>query len=256
MRRALEDHPDPEDLSGAGPGRPGHDRAHPAPPDRRPHGRRAGRRGAEDPAGRGRRLEGPVHRPGEPRGDLREADDGRHPARRDPDGPRAARVRHDHHRRGPRAVPQHRLPARLPGPAPAQAPRPQGRDHLRDHRPGALLPSLRGRPDRRGQRAHVSRRGPLPPLLEEDSEESDRDQITAICDAVDELQGEGPGDILVFLSGEREIRDTADALLKRKLRNTEVLPSTRACRTPSSTASSRPTPAAGSSSPPTSPRRP
>lgn len=62
------------------------------------------------------------------------------------------------------------------------------------------------------------------PLLEEDSEEPDRDQITAICDAVDELQAEGPGDILVFLSGEREIRDTADALLKRKLRNTEALP--------------------------------
>lgn len=62
------------------------------------------------------------------------------------------------------------------------------------------------------------------PLLEEESEESDRDQITAICDAVDELQGEGPGDILVFLSGEREIRDTADALIKKKLRFTEVLP--------------------------------
>ncbi|MEU3773593.1 ATP-dependent RNA helicase HrpA [Streptomyces sp. NPDC032472] len=62
------------------------------------------------------------------------------------------------------------------------------------------------------------------PLLEEDSEESDRDQITAICDAVDELQAEGPGDILVFLSGEREIRDTADALIKKKLRFTEVLP--------------------------------
>ncbi|MCP3817974.1 ATP-dependent RNA helicase HrpA [Streptomyces sp. A3M-1-3] len=62
------------------------------------------------------------------------------------------------------------------------------------------------------------------PLLEEDSEESDRDQITAICDAVDELQSAGPGDILVFLSGEREIRDTADALNKRNLRFTEVLP--------------------------------
>ncbi|WP_327375037.1 ATP-dependent RNA helicase HrpA [Streptomyces sp. NBC_01216] len=62
------------------------------------------------------------------------------------------------------------------------------------------------------------------PLLEEDGDEADRDQITAICDAVDELQSEGPGDILVFLSGEREIRDTADALLKKQLRNTEVLP--------------------------------
>ncbi|MER7625037.1 ATP-dependent RNA helicase HrpA [Streptomyces sp. NPDC126503] len=62
------------------------------------------------------------------------------------------------------------------------------------------------------------------PLLEDDSEDADRDQITAICDAVDELQSEGPGDILVFLSGEREIRDTADALIKKNLRNTEVLP--------------------------------
>ncbi|MGW2794462.1 ATP-dependent RNA helicase HrpA [Streptomyces sp. NPDC001251] len=62
------------------------------------------------------------------------------------------------------------------------------------------------------------------PLLEEDSEDADRDQITAICDAVDELQAEGPGDILVFLSGEREIRDTADALIKKNLRSTEVLP--------------------------------
>ncbi|MGW6062375.1 ATP-dependent RNA helicase HrpA [Streptomyces sp. NPDC055189] len=62
------------------------------------------------------------------------------------------------------------------------------------------------------------------PLLEEDSEDSDRDQITAITDAVEELQGEGKGDILVFLSGEREIRDTADALNKKNYRFTEVLP--------------------------------
>lgn len=62
------------------------------------------------------------------------------------------------------------------------------------------------------------------PLLEEDSDDSDRDQITAICDAVEELQGEGKGDILVFLSGEREIRDTADALTKKAYRFTEVLP--------------------------------
>ncbi|MGY6023683.1 ATP-dependent RNA helicase HrpA [Streptomyces spinosirectus] len=62
------------------------------------------------------------------------------------------------------------------------------------------------------------------PLLEEDSEDSDRDQITAICDAVEELQGEGKGDILVFLSGEREIRDTADALVRKNYRFTEVLP--------------------------------
>ncbi|RMI92062.1 ATP-dependent RNA helicase HrpA [Streptomyces sp. ZS0098] len=65
------------------------------------------------------------------------------------------------------------------------------------------------------------------PLLEEnpdDSDDADRDQITAITDAVEELMAEGPGDILVFLSGEREIRDTADALNKKRYRSTEVLP--------------------------------
>ncbi|MFD4259938.1 ATP-dependent RNA helicase HrpA [Streptomyces sp. NPDC058534] len=69
------------------------------------------------------------------------------------------------------------------------------------------------------------------PLLEEDGDDADRDQITAITDAVEELMGEGKGDILVFLSGEREIRDTADALEKKFPRaggagwhSTEVLP--------------------------------
>ncbi|QKW08000.1 ATP-dependent RNA helicase HrpA [Streptomyces sp. NA04227] len=61
------------------------------------------------------------------------------------------------------------------------------------------------------------------PLLEEDSAESDRDQITAIVDAVDELSREPRGDILVFLSGEREIRDTADAL-EKKYRHTQGMP--------------------------------
>ena len=39
-----------------------------------------------------------------------------------------------------------------------------------------------------------------------------RDQTEAIVDAVAELENEPPGDVLVFLSGEREIRDTAEAL--------------------------------------------
>jgi len=39
-----------------------------------------------------------------------------------------------------------------------------------------------------------------------------KDLVTGIVEAVDELMAEGPGDILVFLSGEREIRDTADGL--------------------------------------------
>jgi ATP-dependent helicase HrpA len=50
------------------------------------------------------------------------------------------------------------------------------------------------------------------------------DQVQGICEAVGELQREGPGDILVFLSGEREIRDTADALKEANLRDTEILP--------------------------------
>ncbi|MFJ8793384.1 ATP-dependent RNA helicase HrpA [Streptomyces sp. NPDC102462] len=62
------------------------------------------------------------------------------------------------------------------------------------------------------------------PLLEEDGDDADRDQITAITDAVEELMAEGGGDILVFLSGEREIRDTADALEKKNYRFTEILP--------------------------------
>ncbi len=51
-----------------------------------------------------------------------------------------------------------------------------------------------------------------------------RDQIDGICDAVSELRREGSGDILVFLSGEREIRDTADALTAMDLRFTEIVP--------------------------------
>jgi ATP-dependent helicase HrpA len=50
-----------------------------------------------------------------------------------------------------------------------------------------------------------------------------RDQTEAIVDAVAELEAEPPGDVLVFLSGEREIRDTAEAL-RATLKHTEVLP--------------------------------
>lgn len=52
----------------------------------------------------------------------------------------------------------------------------------------------------------------------------DADQNDAIIHAVDELMAEPPGDILVFLSGEREIRDAQDALSRQKYRNTEIVP--------------------------------
>ncbi|MFC8045635.1 ATP-dependent RNA helicase HrpA [Nocardia sp. NPDC057353] len=67
----------------------------------------------------------------------------------------------------------------------------------------------------------------LPARDDEDDEEStvvDRDPVDAIGDAVRELFAEGDGDVLVFLSGEREIRDTADALRELKLPRTEILP--------------------------------
>ncbi|MFQ3249670.1 MAG: ATP-dependent helicase HrpA [Glaciecola sp.] len=56
------------------------------------------------------------------------------------------------------------------------------------------------------------------------NEQDEQDQTTAICEAVDELFREKPGDILIFLSGERDIRDTQDALSKRQYRNTEIVP--------------------------------
>jgi ATP-dependent helicase HrpA len=55
-------------------------------------------------------------------------------------------------------------------------------------------------------------------------EPDDRDQVDAIGDAVRELQKAGRGDVLVFLSGEREIRDTADALTARFGSRMDVLP--------------------------------
>lgn len=52
----------------------------------------------------------------------------------------------------------------------------------------------------------------------------DSDPMEGLFAAVDELCEEGLGDILIFMNGEREIRDTADALRKRNLRHTEILP--------------------------------
>lgn len=67
------------------------------------------------------------------------------------------------------------------------------------------------------------------PLLElpeddEDGEPVQRDQTEAIVDAVRELSAEGPGDVLVFLPGEREIRDTADAFDALRSDRLEIVP--------------------------------
>ena len=58
------------------------------------------------------------------------------------------------------------------------------------------------------------------PVVEED----EQDQLQGILNAVEELQAEGRGDILIFMNGEREIRDTAEALQKQNLKHTEILP--------------------------------
>ena len=65
--------------------------------------------------------------------------------------------------------------------------------------------------------------------ISDDELEEDRDPLDAVCDAVDELAKEAPGDILIFFSGEREIRDAAEAIngriqTNRRLAGTEVLP--------------------------------
>ena len=67
------------------------------------------------------------------------------------------------------------------------------------------------------------------PLVADDrDDDEDVDQVTGICRAVEELWTEpdpgGARDILVFLSGEREIRDAADALAGMALPGTEILP--------------------------------
>ncbi|WP_258007605.1 ATP-dependent RNA helicase HrpA, partial [Burkholderia thailandensis] len=54
--------------------------------------------------------------------------------------------------------------------------------------------------------------------------EAERDLMDGIVDAVDELCREGPGDVLVFLPGEREIRDAAESLRKHHPPHTEILP--------------------------------
>ena len=56
------------------------------------------------------------------------------------------------------------------------------------------------------------------------AQKEQRDLMDAVVDAVDELARIGPGDVLVFLPGEREIRDAAEALRKHHPPHVEILP--------------------------------
>ena len=63
------------------------------------------------------------------------------------------------------------------------------------------------------------------PLTSKDEDDAEVELTDAIVDAADELAHYGEGDILVFLPGEREIREAAEALRKSTLRrNDEILP--------------------------------
>ena len=63
------------------------------------------------------------------------------------------------------------------------------------------------------------------PLTSKDEDDAEVELTDAIVDASDELARYGEGDILVFLPGEREIREAAEALRKSTLRrNDEILP--------------------------------
>ena len=62
------------------------------------------------------------------------------------------------------------------------------------------------------------------PLATDDEDERDRDMQQAILDAVDEISSIDRGDILIFLAGERDIRETAESLRKHHPPHTEVIP--------------------------------
>jgi ATP-dependent helicase HrpA len=82
----------------------------------------------------------------------------------------------------------------------------------------AAIKSAQGATGR--ERAERADRGDRP----RSARDADRDLMEAIVDAVDELCREGPGDVLVFLPGEREIREAAEALRKHHPPHTEILP--------------------------------
>ena len=74
-----------------------------------------------------------------------------------------------------------------------------------------------------------------------DEEDTTRDEEeAALADAVEEACREGPGDVLVFLPGEREIREAAEVLREHKLQTRRSCRCSRACRRRSRTACSSP----------------
>ena len=244
----------------------GHDRPHPAPPARRAHGGRADRRGARTCRSATSSATPSASPTGSSDRTLVQGHDRRHPAGRDPARPRAARAttRSSSTRRTSAAststsssatsssccpaAPTSRSSSRRPPSTPQRFSR-----HFDDARSSRC----RGAPTR--WRCATGRSSDEAAPTSRGRDGDDRGRATrsqAILDAVEELCARGRATSWCSSAGEREIRDTADAL-----RRSAAAPAPRSCRStpgcppPSSTASSSRTPAGASCSPPTWPRR-
>ena len=97
-----------------------------------------------------------------------------------------------------------------------------GRTYPVEVRYRPLDPSEQVRADDEDEDKEPSERPSTPAPV--DTKDEVIDQVTGICRAVEELTREGEGDILVFLAGEQEIRETTEALADLGLANTEILP--------------------------------
>ena len=160
--------------------------------------------------------------------------------------PWLSRVRHHHHRRGARAQPQHRLSARLPEAAGVEAAGAEDHRDLGHDRYRPLRRALRRCAGGRGGRARLSGRVALacggaarvagghgsaeaakaiarrPRRPSADMQQGSAEHIAAV---LDEITADDPrGDVLIFLPGEREIRDAHLLLSRRQYRETEIMP--------------------------------
>ncbi len=90
---------------------------------------------------------------------------------------------------------------------------------------GRLYPvEIRYRPWQLDEKDQANQEAKAPRHKERMAQDDERDLIDGIVQAVDECQREGSGDILIFLPGEREIRETAEALRKHKTGQAHILP--------------------------------
>ena len=219
-----QEHPDPQDVPRSGARRGRQDRLYPAPPDRRRHHRPSHRRGAGRASGPVGRLQDPVPGPDLARR-LHQDHDRRHAPGRNAGRSAAPRIRHAHHRRSPRAEPQHRFPPRHRPDAPRRPSRPQAHHHLGDARHGEVQPAFDGAPV-------IQVGGRMFPVeVEYESTDDasrraeDTDYVERAVKAVDKLKsGTAPGDILVFMPTEQDILETCERLEGKHYAGTTILP--------------------------------